>query len=151
MAEEVRSLARRTGDAVQETSRLLEECRTGAEHGVQVSKEAGTAFTEIRGRSTGVAQILDEIAHSTREQAQGIEQVNAAMSSMDVETQATSSAADEAAASSNALSERAHDLELGVGVLLAILGGAKAGKAVEATDVEAPLVVAAGSQGMASA
>ena len=66
---------------------------------------------------------MDEIAAASEEQAQGIDQVNTAVSEMDKVTQQTAANAEESAAASEELNAQAEQMKGYVSDLEAVIGG----------------------------
>ena len=87
VAEEVRNLAQRSAEAAKTTAALIEQSQRNADNGVDVTAQAAKSFQEIQGSAEKVGGLVTEISTATNEQAQGIDQVNAAVSQMDQVTQ----------------------------------------------------------------
>ena len=73
-----------------------------------------------------VGELVGEIATASSEQAQGIEQVNIAVTEMDKVTQQNAANAEESAAASEELNAQAEELKAFVNELAAMVGGASA-------------------------
>ena len=67
--------------------------------------------------------LVGEIAAASQEQAQGIEQVNTAMSQMDKVTQQNAANAEESASASEELNAQASSMQQIVGELVSLVGG----------------------------
>lgn len=124
VAEEVRNLAQRSAEAAKSTSELIEESQSNAERGVGVSATVASALEQIRGSVAKVGQIIGEVTEASKEQAQGIDQVNTAVAQMDKVTQSNAANSEEAASASEELSAQAKELEEIVRTLGGIIGGA---------------------------
>jgi methyl-accepting chemotaxis protein len=124
VAEEVRNLAMRSAEAAKNTSSLIEGSVQSSRNGVSVAQEVASVLTEINHAATKVDSMVGEIAAASREQSQGIEQVNAAIMQMDKVTQANAAAAEESAAASEELSSQARELNGIVSELQDLVGGA---------------------------
>ena len=70
-----------------------------------------------------MGQLIDEIAAASEEQAQGIDQINRAVSEMDKVTQQTAASAEESASASEELTAQAEQMRGYVGDLAAAIGG----------------------------
>lgn len=125
VAEEVRSLARRCAEAARNTSELVEGAQRNSEQGVEASAEVSSILERIVDRAQKVSQLVGEVSAATDEQAQGIAQVNKAVSQMDQVTQANAASSEEAASASEELSAQAEELSSIVTELLAIVEGHK--------------------------
>lgn len=87
VAEEVRNLALRSAEAANKTARMTEQSISETGTGAKLAVEVSNLLAEIcdwAGRST---QCVGEIASACDEQAQGIEQVNCAVSQLDTALQ----------------------------------------------------------------
>ena len=123
VAEEVRNLAQRSAEAAKNTAALIEESQKNSEQGVAVSDEAAEAVKAIAESSLKVAGLISEIAAASKEQAQGIDQINTAVAQMDKVTQGNAANAEESASASEELSAQARELNDMVEALVAIVGG----------------------------
>jgi methyl-accepting chemotaxis protein len=130
VAEEVRNLARRSAEAAKNTADLIEEAQKNAEAGVSVTQEVAKTLTAIQDSSGKVATMIAEIAAASKEQAQGIDQVNTAVSEMDKVVQQNAANAEESASASEELSSQAQELNAMVESLMAIVGGENGRQAV---------------------
>jgi methyl-accepting chemotaxis protein len=128
VAEEVRNLAQRSAEAAKNTAALIEESQKNSEHGVTVSSEVASILENIVTSTQKVTQLVSEVSAACNEQAQGIEQVNTAVAQMDQVTQSNAANSEEAASASEELSAQANELNEMVGVLTAIVAGAKANR-----------------------
>ncbi|KMQ50536.1 methyl-accepting chemotaxis protein I [Chitinispirillum alkaliphilum] len=123
VAEEVRNLAQRSAEAAKNTAALIEDSQKNADQGVAVSSEAAEAVKGISESAVKVAGLISEIAAASKEQAQGIDQINTAVAEMDKVTQSNASNAEESASASEELSAQARELKDMVAELKAIVGG----------------------------
>ena len=78
----------------------------------------------IQDKAGKVATLIAEIAAASKEQSQGIDQVNTAVSEMDKVVQQNAANAEESASASEELSSQAQELNAMVEELSAIVGGA---------------------------
>ncbi|KMQ50542.1 methyl-accepting chemotaxis protein I [Chitinispirillum alkaliphilum] len=124
VAEEVRNLAQRSAEAAKNTSALIEESQKAADQGVTVSTEAAEAIQTISEGAIKVAGIISEIAAASKEQAQGIDQINTAVAQMDQVTQGNAANAEESASASEELSAQSRELNEMVRELVALVTGA---------------------------
>jgi methyl-accepting chemotaxis protein len=138
VAEEVRNLAQRSAEAAKNTAALIDQSQTNADRGVEVTSQVGTALSEIQDSATKVRQLVGEVTTSSNEQAQGIDQVNTAVSQMDQVTQSNAANSEEAASASEELSAQARGLNDMVATLTAIVGGSGGSKGHQAPLQSAP-------------
>ncbi|MDJ0720581.1 MAG: chemotaxis protein, partial [Desulfobacterales bacterium] len=85
------------------------------------------AFGEMVASSRKVADLVAEIAAASGDQAQGIQQVNAAVSEMDKVTQQNAANAQESASASEELSAQAEQMQSMVDRLVRLVEGPSAG------------------------
>ena len=111
VASEVRSLAGRSATAAKEIKDLIRDSVKKVEDGSVLVTQSGHTLEQIVGSVKKVSSIVAEIAAASREQSSGIEQVNRAVMQMDELTQQNASLVEEATASSQAMSERARELD----------------------------------------
>ena len=124
VAEEVRNLAMRSAEAAKNTASMIEESVNNAKNGVSIALEVGKNLEEITTSNTKVNALVGEIAAASKEQAQGIDQVNTAVSQMDKVTQSNAASAEESAAASEELSAQAEQVSGVVRELVALVNGA---------------------------
>ena len=117
VAEEVRNLAQRSAEAAKTTSALIEESQNNAENGVVVTQEVDSILKEITESVNKMTQLIGEVSAASEEQAQGIGQVNSAVSQMDEVTQSSAANAEESASASEELSTQAEELNNMVNIL----------------------------------
>ncbi|MEO1581691.1 MAG: methyl-accepting chemotaxis protein [Pseudomonadota bacterium] len=110
VASEVRNLAGRSATAAREIKDLIQDSGTKVEEGSRLVNESGETLSEIVAGVKRVTDIVGEIAAASAEQAQGIEQVNSAITQMDELTQQNAALVEEAAVASESLSEQAQSM-----------------------------------------
>lgn len=123
VAEEVRNLAQRSAEAARNTASMIADSVEKAKHGVVIASEVGQELSAITTAATKVNTLVGEIAAASREQAQGLTQVNTAIGAMDKVTQATAAQSEESAASAEELSKNAAELQIVVGQLEKVITG----------------------------
>ena len=123
VAEEVRNLAQRSAEAARNTADLIEGAQKNAEAGVNVAGEVAENLSNVQATSGKVAALVAEISAASKEQAQGIEQVNTAVSEMDKVVQQNAANAEESASASEEMSSQAQELNGMVQVLANIIQG----------------------------
>ncbi|WZB64566.1 methyl-accepting chemotaxis protein [Achromobacter xylosoxidans] len=100
VAAEVRTLAQRSAQAAKEIKGLIEDTVGKIGQGSDSAQRAGATMQDIVASVQRVTDIMGEIAAASAEQADGIEQVNRAVSQMDEVTQQNAALVEEAAAAS---------------------------------------------------
>lgn len=103
VAEEVRSLAHRSAQAAKDTTVIIESNISMSENGARIAREVQESITEIDIQSKKVSELLDEISVATDEQAQGVNQINKAISQMEIVLSSNAQTAEESAAASKDL------------------------------------------------
>lgn len=103
VASEVRSLAQRSAAAAKEIKELIDSSLIKIRTGSELTAQAGTAMQEIIASNRKVSDIIGDIASASREQSQGIHQVNDAITHMDEVTQQNAALVEEAAAAAISL------------------------------------------------
>jgi len=110
VATEVRSLAQRSASAAKEIKILISDSVEKVETGSKLVNGAGTTMEEIVASVKRVTDIMGEITSASREQEEGIEQINQAIMQMDQMTQQNSALVEEAAAAAASLQDQADNL-----------------------------------------
>ena len=111
VAEEVRNLAQRSAAAAKETAEMIEGSIKKTEVGAKIAEETSKALEEIVAGSTKVTDLIGEIAAASKEQAQGIGQINTGLSQVDQVTQQVTASAEESASASEELSSQSLQLK----------------------------------------
>jgi len=111
VAEEVRNLAQRSAEAAKNTADMISESVRNADEGVKIAVDVSKSFELIATSAGKVNGLIAEIAEASREQSQGIEQVNTAVTQMDKVTQQNAANSEESASASEELSSQAEELQ----------------------------------------
>ncbi|OYV01190.1 MAG: chemotaxis protein [Burkholderiales bacterium PBB5] len=82
VASEVRSLAQRSAEAAREIKALIGASVERVEAGSRLVADAGSTMTEIVGSVQRVTDVINEISAASKEQSQGIGQVNGAVTQL---------------------------------------------------------------------
>jgi methyl-accepting chemotaxis protein len=125
VAEEVRNLAQRSASASKDTAALIEAAVQGANEGHDKVQKVVKTLENISESTKKTLALIGEISIASNDQAQGVEQVNRAISQMDQVTQKNAGVAEESANSGKRLSTQADDLDLTVKELVVLMSGAK--------------------------
>jgi methyl-accepting chemotaxis protein len=110
VATEVRSLAQRSAAAAKEIKTLIAASVANVDSGAKLVAEAGTTMQGVVQSVRRVTEIMADIATASRDQSQGIEELNVAIAQMDEMTQQNAALVE--ASSQLATSMRAHAGEL---------------------------------------
>jgi methyl-accepting chemotaxis protein len=115
VAGEVRTLAQRSAQAAREIKSLIQASTQQVENGARLVHDAGERMHSIVGSVAAVNDLIQEIAHATREQSQGVGTVHEAVSELDQMTQQNAALVEESAAAAGSLHEQARHLAEVVG------------------------------------
>ena len=134
VAEEVRNLAKRSGDAVKDTATLITGTVERVANGVKITGEIEKRFTAIMSTTSSIVKMIDEINTAAGEQSLGMDQINTSISQIDTVNQANAKRAEQSAESSVSLNERSDSVMNGIDelnlVLSRIVGKRVAEKAI---------------------
>ena len=110
VAGEVRNLAQRSAQAAKEIKELINNSVNRVGAGTQLVSQAGETMKEIVENVVRVRDIIGEIASSSAEQAEGVNQINAAIANLDQMTQQNAALVEQSAAAASSMSEQAGQL-----------------------------------------
>jgi methyl-accepting chemotaxis protein len=122
VAEEVRNLATRAAEAASTTSVRIGEAIESSRSGSVLVAEATEAFGQATENEQQIASLVQDISTSSREQADGVEAINAAVSQMNGIVQRTAALAEESAASCEELDQLARMIDGRVEALETLVG-----------------------------
>jgi methyl-accepting chemotaxis protein len=123
VAGEVRNLAGRSAKAANETAQLISDTIERVKKGTSLNGELAVSFAKVNEVSLGVAQLVDQIAKASGEQAKGVDQVNTATVQMNQVVQHSAANAEESAAAAEQLSNQSQVLMRTVDQLVNLVGG----------------------------
>lgn len=138
VADEVRSLAMRTAEAAKDTSSLIEGTVKKVEDGSELVKISNDAFTEVAASVQKGANLVGEIAEASKEQANGIDQINKAVNEMDKVVQRNSANAEQSASSSEEMTAQAADMNRYVNDLIILVKGGETSESASKQTAPAP-------------
>lgn len=110
VAGEVRSLAGKSADAAKDIRILIENTVQKVSEGTKHVKNSGEALNAIVESISGVNQIIEDIAESSRQQAEGVSQVNLAVTNIDGAVQQNAALVEESAATADHLGNMADSM-----------------------------------------
>jgi methyl-accepting chemotaxis protein len=137
VAEEVRSLAKRSADAAKETEKMIEAAVMQSQKGVEVNSKVTASIAEVVQKANGVRDslgnivskarevdgVVGQITEASKEQNAGLEQINSAINLMNQVTQANAAGSEETASASEELTAQSIELRAGVDVLVKLVNG----------------------------
>ena len=136
VADEVRNLAMRAADAAKSTANLIEGTVKKVKDGSDLVSRTNEAFQQVAGSSDKAADLVAEIAAASSEQAQGINQINTAVTELDKVTQQNAANAEESASAAEEMSAQAETMQGMVGELVAMVGGSGKMAAAKGTSAK---------------
>jgi len=111
VAAEVRSLAQRSAQAVQEINQLLAQSEQRVAAGVKLAREAGATMQEAVSSAAQVAQIIGQIADASAAQSRDIGQVNEVIAQIDDAVKQNAAMVEQAAAAAASLAGQSKKLD----------------------------------------
>jgi len=122
VADEVRNLALRSAQAAKETAAKIENAIGNTAKGVKLSQQVAVSLNEIVTRAREVDTLAAGVAGASREQTQGITQINTAIGSVDKVTQNNAASAEQTAAAAKELRVQSEVMQRVVGRLMELIG-----------------------------
>lgn len=116
VASEVRALAQRSATAAKEIKELIDDSYKKVQGGMGLVEETGVTMSSLVTNVQNVTGIISEIAQASREQSDGINQINLAVGQIDMTTQQNAALVEESAAAACALQDQANSLTRTVSV-----------------------------------
>ena len=116
VAGEVRALAGRTQEAAKEIKLLIEASGDKVALGSRLVQETGSTIHQIQSTVERVDSLVSEIRQASGEQANGLSQINAAVSHLDSVTQQNAAMVEQLSAAATAMQTRSKAMGDAVGV-----------------------------------
>jgi len=123
VADEVRNLALRAAEAAHSTATLIENTVKKIDGGAGLVAATNQAFSKMAESASKVKDLVAEIAAASKEQSQGIGQINLAVSEMDKVTQQTAASAEESAAMAEEMYRQSVTMKDAVDELMLLVTG----------------------------
>jgi len=93
VAQEVRNLASRSAEAANEIKKIVEEATSKANEGKQISDKMIYGYNGLNDNISKTLELISDVEVASKEQLQGIEQINNAVTELDQQTQQNASVA----------------------------------------------------------
>ena len=93
VAQEVRNLASRSAEAAKEIKTIVENATSKANDGKMISNQMIDGYKTLNDKIQSTVHLINEIATASKEQQEGLEQINDAMAMLDQATQKNASEA----------------------------------------------------------
>ncbi|AYM06514.1 MULTISPECIES: methyl-accepting chemotaxis protein [Agrobacterium] len=110
VAQEVRELAQRSAVAAKEIKSLINTSREQVANGVDLVGRTGGALRDIQSQMSEIDTNVSAIVEASREQANGLREINQAVNVMDQATQKNAAMVEETTAASHGLATEAENL-----------------------------------------
>ena len=110
VAQEVRELAQRSAVAAKEIKSLINTSREQVANGVDLVGRTGEALRDIQSQMGEIDTNVSAIVEASREQANGLREINQAVNVMDQATQKNAAMVEETTAASHGLASEAENL-----------------------------------------
>lgn len=116
VAGEVRSLAQRSGAAAKEIKNLIHSASDQVSNGVNQMGQASATIDDVVTEINATRTVVEEIRHATREQSEGLMQINTAIVQLDNVTQQNAAMVEQTSAAADNLSIGTEGLRRSVAV-----------------------------------
>ncbi len=110
VASEVRALAQRSSEAARQIKDLIVGSADQVKHGVRLVERAGVALDEVVEQVGEISELVTGIAEASKEQAQGLNEINAGVGNLDQVTQQNAAMVEESTAAAHMLRQEAQNL-----------------------------------------
>ena len=111
VASEVRSLAQTTQSSVKDITTLIADSNEKIEKATDTARKSKAIFVTIEEKIENTSHIMNEISIASKEQQEGVNQVNKAITEIDITTQQNAALVEESTAASEALLSQANELD----------------------------------------
>jgi methyl-accepting chemotaxis protein len=111
VAEEVRNLAQKSAEAAKNTTQLISSAILAIETGTKIADDTALSLQTVVGKTSVVAQKIDNIADAASQQEESIYQITAGVDLISSVVQTNSATAEESAAASEELNGQAQILK----------------------------------------
>ncbi len=122
VANEVKNLAARAGEAAKNTAELIKITVGKTAAGADIASGANAAFAKAAEASLKFGELVEQIAAASHEQAEGIDQLNNTVADMNTVTQQNAASAEESSAAAEEMLSMAEKLNEIVGELGRLVG-----------------------------
>jgi methyl-accepting chemotaxis protein len=122
VADEVRSLARRSTDSARQSAEIIEKTIADVGKGVALVSRAHEAFGEVSAKISSGSQMVSRIAANSKEQARGIAQIGEALTKIEKVTQSNAASAQETAESASSMAAQIQSTRQHLEDLVSVFG-----------------------------
>ena len=110
VASEVRNLAQNTQASVKDITALVSDAEEKTATATETARESKEIFQNLKNQIEETAKIMQDLSSTAMEQQAGVDQVNIAISQMDMATQQNAALVEESTAASETLFSQAKEL-----------------------------------------
>ncbi|CPR14308.1 methyl-accepting chemotaxis protein [Brenneria goodwinii] len=110
VASEVRSLAQRSATSAKEIKELIAAAAQKIQNGMTLVESTSTTMTSLVSDVQSVNNIIGEIAQASREQSDGVNQINIAVGQIDTTTQQNAALVEQSATAARSMQDQAYSL-----------------------------------------
>ena len=121
VAEEVGNLAHQSAEAAKSTAGIIAKVRENSHKGVSISEEVAKTFESVLSKVNDLAKLAGDVAHASKEQSIGVQEINKAIANMDQVIQDVAGQTDGSAQEVEKLKEQAVALKSAVNNLTEIV------------------------------
>jgi methyl-accepting chemotaxis protein len=122
VADEVRSLARRSADSARQSAEIIEKTIADVGKGVALVSRAHEAFGAVSSTIVNGSQLVSQIATNSKEQALGISQIGDALTKMEKVTQSNAANAQQTAESASTMTAQVQNTRQHLEQLVSVVG-----------------------------
>jgi methyl-accepting chemotaxis protein len=126
VADEVRNLALRAAEAAKDTTGQIDDISSKINQAMDLVLKSIDEFSTVDEKTQKVTELVAEIAAASREQSQGIDQINTSVSEMDKVVQQNAASAEESASASEEMAAQAGQMQKMVAELIRLVKGTSA-------------------------
>ncbi len=123
VAEEIRSLAKKSAEAAKDTTVLISECVKKADNGTRVAVKCKDSTENIVKDVKKASNLTQEITEASKEQSAGINQVDGAIHQMEQVNQQNAANSEETASACEELAAQAQTMKEEIDILAMQVGG----------------------------
>jgi methyl-accepting chemotaxis protein len=127
VADEVRNLAMRAAEAAKTTTHLIEGTVKKVQEGSTLVRQTDEFYRDVAVASKKVVELVNAIADSSQEQAQGVDQINKAIAELENIVQNNAGSAEESASAAEEMNTQADTMRDYLQGLADLVGGGRKG------------------------
>ena len=111
VAAEVRALAKRSANAAREINAMITNSTREVSDGLVLVRAADQTIADMAGAVVDVSNVMNQVSSSSRQQSQGINEINSAIAQLEDTTQQNAALVEQAGASAQSLDQQVQRLE----------------------------------------